>query len=159
MHRPWLLDIGFKTNLTSLIHLAMRIAGIKNWIREHQMLLMMGATLIASQVILNVATGPRSANIVDQYFAQSLAGRVDTILYRTRGFPTVRLSTGEVFLLILPYGGQRYLQVGDSIVKKGGTKAVTTYRKFPSYTEVSIFTSGNDSSDAEGLLKRYRIPQ
>jgi hypothetical protein len=136
----------------------MRIAEIKSWMKERQTFLLLVVAFFIGSFILDFAFGPRSVRVVNLYSAQSLAGQVDTIFNYTRGMPKLGLSSGDVLVLYLPAAGQEYIQAGDSVVKKAGTETLTAYRKSPAYTEVSVFSSGNDSSDAEGLLKRYRIP-
>ncbi|WP_460620160.1 hypothetical protein [Hymenobacter ruber] len=67
----------------------------------------------------------------------------------------MKLATGENELIHMPYAGQKYLRAGDYLVKESHNQKITLYRRFPAYTEVSVF--GGDSTDEGGLAKRYQI--
>ena len=73
----------------------------------------------------------------------------------SHGIQKVKLATGETQALALTAAGQQYIQVGDSVVKAAGSENISTYRRFPAYTEVSVF--GPSSPDKTGLIRRYQI--
>ncbi|MBF9144202.1 hypothetical protein [Hymenobacter properus] len=130
---------------------------IATWVAKNKSALFLMSCVILGQVLLHFTSDSRSARIIDEYITRRLAGRVDTIPSYSRGFPKVQLSTGEKLLIRLPDAGQKYLKAGDSLVKESGTRVVTVYRRFPAYMEVSVFGGDRDSTDGEGLAKRYRI--
>jgi len=85
--------------------------------------------------------------------------RIMTIEYYNKGFPRVILrDKRSVLLYVAGVEGKKYVSVGDSLVKRAGTNTVTVYRKYPTYTEVSVFGEGEDLEyEYSGILQRYRI--
>ena len=126
-----------------------------SWIAKNRNMLFLLACVILGQVFFYYTTTANSKREIERYKALQLAGRVDKILSNSRGVQKVKLATGETQALALTAAGQQYIQVGDSVVKAAGSENITTYRRFPAYTEVSVF--GPNSADKTGFIKRYQI--
>ena len=126
-----------------------------SWIAKNRNMLFLMACVILGQVVFYFTTTANSKRETERYKALQLAGRVDKVLSYSHGIQKVKLATGETPALALTAAGQQYIQVGDSVVKAAGTRAVTVYRPLPNYTEVSVF--GEDSSGADGLVRRYHL--
>ena len=126
-----------------------------NWLAKNRNMLFLLACVVLGQVVFYFTTMANSKREMERYKALQLAGRVEKILSNSHGMQKVQLATGETPALALAAAGQQYIQVGDSVVKAAGSDSITTYRRFPAYTEVSIFGPG--STDGTGLIRRYQI--
>ncbi|WP_342299776.1 hypothetical protein [Hymenobacter segetis] len=113
------------------------------------------ACVILGQVVFYFTTTTNSKREIERYKALQLASRVEKVLSYSHGIQKVKLATGETQALALTAAGQQYIQVGDSVVKAAGSDSITTYRRFPTYTEVSVF--GPNSTDKMGFIRRYQI--
>lgn len=125
------------------------------WIAKNRNTVFLMVCVIIGQVIFYFNTTANSKREMERYKALQLAGRVEKILSNLRGIQKVKLATGETQALGLTPAGQQYLQVGDSVVKAAGSEHITTYRRLPAYTEVSVF--GPNAADDTGLIRRYQI--
>lgn len=125
------------------------------WIAKNRNTVFLMVCVIIGQVIFYFNTTANSKREMERYKALQLAGRVEKILSNLRGIQKVKLATGETQALGLTPAGQQYLQVGDSVVKAAGSEHITTYRRLPTYTEVSVF--GPNAADDTGLIRRYQI--
>jgi len=129
------------------------------WIAKNRNTVFLMVCVIIGQLIFyfntTANTTANSKREVERYNALQLAGRVDKILSSSRGIQKVKLATGETPALALTTAGQQYIQVGDSVVKAAGSDSITLYRRFTTYTEVSIF--GTTATDKTGFIKRYQI--
>ena len=128
---------------------------ISNWAAKNRNTLFLMICVILGQVVFYYTTTSNSKREIERYKALQLASRVDKVLSYSHGIQKVKLATGETQALALTAVGQQYIQVGDSVVKAAGSESITTYRQFPTYTEVSVF--GPNPPDNTGLIKRYRI--
>lgn len=126
-----------------------------SWLAKNRNMLFLLACVILGQVIFYFTTTANSKREIEHYKALQLASRVDKVLSYSHGIQKVKLANGETQALALTGAGQQYIQVGDSVVKAAGSEIITTYRRFPAYTEVSVF--GPDSPDKTGLIRRYQI--
>jgi hypothetical protein len=53
---------------------------------------------------------------------------------------------------------EEYISVGDSVVKRAGTSTTTVYRRYPTYTEISVFGEGGELEyPYSGIVQRRRI--
>ncbi|WP_210517635.1 hypothetical protein [Hymenobacter terricola] len=125
------------------------------WIAWNRNTLFLIACIILGQAVFYFTTTANSKREIERYKALQIAGRVDKVLSYSRGIQKVKLATGETQALALTTAGQQYIQVGDSVVKEAGSENITTYRRFPAYTEVSVF--GPNATDNTGFIKRYQI--
>ena len=125
------------------------------WLAKNRNTVFLMVCVIIGQVIFYFITTATSKREIERHKALQLAGRVEKVLSSSRGIQKVKLATGETQALALPAAGQQYIQVGDSVVKEAGSEHITTYRRLPAYTEVSVFGPG--SADDKGLIKRYHI--
>ncbi|MBU6121151.1 hypothetical protein [Hymenobacter siberiensis] len=125
------------------------------WIAKNRNTVFLMVCVIIGQLIFYFNTTANSKREIERYKALQLAGRVDKILSNSRGIQKVRLATGETPALGLTAAGQQYIHVGDSVVKTAGSDSITLYRRFPAYTEVSVF--GPNAADDTGLIRRYQI--
>ncbi len=125
------------------------------WIAKNRNTVFLMVCVIIGQLIFYFNTTANSKREIERYKALLLAGRVEKILSNSRGIQKVKLATGETQALVLTTAGQQYIQVGDSVVKAAGSDSLTLYRRFPAYTEVSVFGSG--AADDTGLIRRYQI--
>jgi hypothetical protein len=125
------------------------------WLAKNRNTLFLLVCVILGQVIFYFTTTASSKREVERYKALRLAGRVEKMLSYSRGMQKVQLATGETEALALTAAGHDYIQAGDSLVKAAGSDSIAVYRRFPAYTEVSVFKEG--SSGAGNLVKRYRI--
>jgi hypothetical protein len=128
---------------------------IAEWAAKNRNTLFLMGCVILGQVVFYFATTANSQRAMERYKALPLASRVDKVLSYSQGMQKVKLSSGETQALALPAAGQQYIQAGDSVVKAAGSESITTYRRFPTYTEVSVF--GPNPPDNTGLIRRYRI--
>jgi hypothetical protein len=125
------------------------------WLAKNRNMLFLLACVILGQVVFYFTTTANSKRGIERYKALQLASRVAKVLSYTNGIQKVKLTTGETQALSLTAAGQQYIQAGDSLVKAAGSENITTYRRFPAYTEVSVF--GPNATDNTGLIKRYQI--
>ena len=125
------------------------------WLAKNRNTMFLMVCVIIGQLIFYFNTTANSKREMERYKALQLAGRVDKILSSSRGIQKVQLVTGETQALALTTAGQQYIQVGDSVVKAAGSDSITLYRRFPAYTEVSVFGPG--AADTAGLIRRYQI--
>ncbi|WP_216680466.1 hypothetical protein [Hymenobacter siberiensis] len=125
------------------------------WIAKNRNTVFLMVCVIIGQLIFYFNTTANSKREIERYKALQLAGRVDKILSNSRGIQKVKLATGETQALGLTAAGQQYIHVGDSVVKTAGSDSITLYRRFPAYTEVSVF--GPNAADDTGLIRRYQI--
>ena len=125
-----------------------------SWIAKNRNMLFLLACVIVGQVVFYFTTTASSKREIERYKALQLASRVDKVLSYSRGIQKVKLATGETQALALPTAGQQYIQVGDSVVKAVGSESISIYRRFPTYTQVSVF--GPNGADGTGLIKRYQ---
>ncbi len=124
------------------------------WIAKNRNTVFLMVCVIIGQAIFYFTTTANSKREIERYKALQIAGRVEKLLSNSRGIQKVKLATGETQALGLTTAGQQYMQVGDSVVKATGSENITTYRRFPAYTEVSVFGLG--SADNTGLIRRYQ---
>jgi|GEM_PF-5607594 len=95
----------------------------------------------------------------------TIHARIQRVLYYDRGTPRVILSDSQNVRLEVGGTGNKYVQAGDSIVKRAKTDSVTVYRTYPTYTEVRVYGDnghgGTTDLDgyATGLIQRYRLPR
>ena len=127
------------------------------WIARNRNTVFLMVCVIVGQVFFYFTTTANSKREIERYKALRLASRVDKVLSYSHGIQKVKLATGETQALALTAAGQQYIQVGDSVVKAAGSENISTYRRFPAYTEVSVF--GPSSPDKTGLIRRYQIKQ
>lgn len=125
------------------------------WIAKNRNMLFLMACVILGQVVFYFTTTANNKREIERYKALQLASRVDKVLSYSRGIQKVKLATGETQALALTAAGQQYIQVGDSVVKEAGSESINIYRRFPAYTEVSVF--GPNSTDGTGFIRRYQI--
>ncbi|GAB3863661.1 hypothetical protein GCM10028824_00180 [Hymenobacter segetis] len=125
------------------------------WLAKNRNMLFLLACVILGQVVFYFTTTTNSKREIERYKALQLASRVEKVLSYSHGIQKVKLATGETQALALTAAGQQYIQVGDSVVKAAGSDSITTYRRFPTYTEVSVF--GPNSTDKMGFIRRYQI--
>ena len=128
---------------------------ISNWAAKNRNTLFLMVCVVLGQVVFYFTTTTNSKHEIERYKALQLASRVDKVLSYSHEIQKVKLTTGETQALALTAAGQQYIQVGDSVAKAAGSENVTTYRQFPTYTEVSIF--GPNPPDNTGLIKRYQV--
>ena len=128
---------------------------LANWLAKNRNMLFLLACVVVGQTLFYY-TATNRAKVAAQYTASHLAGRVEAIIAYPRGMPRVRLSSSEKEVIIqTTVAGQKYLHAGDSLVKEVGSEVITTYRRFPTYSEVSVF--GPNATDKTGLIRRYQI--
>ncbi|MGY3087870.1 hypothetical protein ACVWYF_000896 [Hymenobacter sp. UYAg731] len=127
------------------------------WIAKNRNTVFLMVCVILGQVVFYFTTTANSKREMERYKALQINGRVEKLLSNSRGIQKVKLAIGETQALALTAAGQQYIQVGDSVVKAAGSESITTYRRLPAYTEVSVFGPG--SVDNTGLIKRYQIKQ
>ncbi|MBO2008229.1 hypothetical protein [Hymenobacter negativus] len=125
------------------------------WLAKNRNTVFLMAWVIVGQVIFYFTTTAGNKRELERYKVLPLSSRVDKILSNSPGTQKVKLATGETQALVLTAAGQQYIQVGDSVVKAAGSESITIYRRFPTYTEVSVF--GPNPTDKTGFIKRYRI--
>ena len=125
------------------------------WMAKNRNTVFLMVCVIIGQAIFYFTTTTGNKRATERYKALQLAGRVEKILSNSRGIQKVKLATGETQALGLTAAGQQYLQVGDSVVKAAGSDSITTYRRFSTYTEVSVF--GLNAANDTGLIRRYQI--
>lgn len=125
------------------------------WIAKNRNTVFLMVCVTIGQVIFYFTTTANSKREIERYKALQLAGRVEKILSNSRRIQKVKLATGDTQALALTVAGQQYIQVGDSVVKATGSEHITMYRRFPTYTEVSVF--GPNAADEKGLIRRYQI--
>ncbi|MDO7853730.1 hypothetical protein [Hymenobacter convexus] len=125
------------------------------WIAKNRNMLFLLACVILGQAIFYFTTTANSKREAERYKALQLASRVEKVLSYSHGIQKVKLATGQTQALALTAAGQQYIQAGDSVAKAAGSESITTYRQFPTYTEVSVF--GPNPPDNTGLIKRYQI--
>jgi hypothetical protein len=125
------------------------------WLAKNRNKLFLLACVVLGQVIFYFTTTANSKREMARYKSLGLASRVNKVLSYSHGIQKVKLANGETQGLALPGIGQQYIQVGDSVVKAVGSESITTYRQFPTYTEVSVF--GPNSPTNTGLIKRYQV--
>ena len=125
------------------------------WMAKNRNTLFLMVCVIIGQVVFYFITTTNSKREIERYKALQLTGRVNKILSNSHGIQKVKLATGETQALALTAAGQQYIQVGDSVVKAAGSESITIYRRFPAYTEMSVFGPG--SVDNAGLIRRYQI--
>ena len=125
------------------------------WVARNRNTLFLMACVILGQAVFYFTTTGNSKREIERYKALQLASRVEKVLSYSHGIQKVKLATGETQALALTAAGQQYIQAGDSVVKAEGSESITTYRRFPTYTEVSVF--GPNPPDNTGLIKRYQI--
>lgn len=128
---------------------------ISTWAAKNRNMLFLLACVILGQVVFYYTTTANNKREIERYKALQLTGRVDKVLSYSHGIQKVKLATGETQALALTVAGQQYIQVGDSVEKAVGSENITTYRRFPAYTEVSVF--GPNGADGTGLIRRYQI--
>ena len=128
---------------------------IAEWAAKNRNTLFLMGCVILGQVVFYFTTTANSQREMARYKALQLANRVDKVLSYSQGMQKVKLATGETEALALTAAGQQYIQAGDSVVKAAGSESITTYRRFPTYTEVSVF--GPNPADNQGLVRRYQI--
>ena len=126
-----------------------------SWLARNRNMLFLLGCVVLGQAFLYFTTTATAKRKNKEYNALQIAGRVDKVMPEGRTFQRVRLATGETQSIATTTAGQQYLQAGDSLVKEAGSESITTYRRFPAYTEVSVF--GPNSPDKSGLTKRYQI--
>ena len=125
------------------------------WLAKNRNMLFLLGCVVLGQVFLYFTTTANAKRETERYRALQLAGRVEKLLSSSRGIQKVKLATGETAALVLTAAGQQYIQAGDSLVKAAGSDSITAYRRFPGYTEVSVY--GPNSADKTGLIRRYQI--
>ena len=125
------------------------------WLSKNRNTVFLMVCVIIGQVIFYFTTTANSKREIERYKALQITGRVQKILSNSRGIQKVKLATGETQALSLTAAGQQYIQVGDSVVKAAGSDSIALYRRFPTYTEVSVF--GPDVVGGSGLVRRYQI--
>ena len=108
-----------------------------------------------SQVLLYFTTTATAERKRNQYKVLYMAVRVDKVMPEGRRWQRVRLVTGETQSIATTVAGKQYIQAGDSLVKEAGSENITTYRRLPAYTEVSVFGLGNSGNT--GIIRRYQI--
>jgi hypothetical protein len=126
-----------------------------SWISKNRNTVFLMVCVVLGQVVFYFTTTANSKREIERYKALTLASRVAKVLSYSHGIQKVKLATGETQALALTTAGQQYIQVGDSVAKAAGSESITTYRQFPTYTEVSVF--GPNSPDNTGLIERYQI--
>jgi len=126
-----------------------------SWIAKNRNTIFLMVCVVVGQLIFYFTTTANNKREIERYKALQLASRVDKVLSYSHGIQKVKLVTGETQALALTTAGQQYIQAGDSVVKAAGSESITTYRQFPTYTEVSVF--GPNPPDNTGLIKRYQI--
>lgn len=90
----------------------------------------------------------------------AIHAKIEQVVSYSRGDPRVLFSDKRNLLLKMPSAdSQKYIQAKDSIIKEKYSGTITVYRKYPLYTEVSVFSeNGTLGNQYSGLLQRYRIP-
>ncbi len=125
------------------------------WIAKNRNTVFLMGCVVIGQVIFYFTTTANSKREIERYKALRISSRVAKVLSYSHGMQKVKLATGETQALALTTAGQQYIQAGDSVVKAAGSERITTYRRLPAYTEVSVFGLG--SADGTGLIRRYQI--
>ena len=127
------------------------------WIAKNRNTVFLMVCVILGQVVFYYTTTAGSKRETERHKALQLASRVGKVLSYSHGIQKVKLATGETQALALTAAGQQYIRVGDSVAKAADSEQISIYRRFPAYTEVSVF--GPNSTDKTGLIKRYQIKQ
>lgn len=131
------------------------------WIAKNRNTLFLTVCVILGQVIFYFTTTANNKNEIERYKDLSLADRVVKVLSYSHGIQKVRLATGETKALALIGLAQSYIQAGDSVVKVAGSEGITIYRRFSTYTEVSVFGPGafekSGAKEYTGLIRRYQV--
>ena len=123
-----------------------------SWLTRNRNMLFLLGCVVLGQVVLYFTTTANAKREIERYRALRLAGRVQKMLSYSHGMQKVQLATGETPALALTAAGHDYIQAGDSLVKEAGSESITTYRRLPSYTEVSVFGPG--ATGNKRLIKR-----
>ena len=122
------------------------------WIARNRNTVFLMVCVIVGQMIFYFTSTANSKREIERYKALQLAGRVEKMLSYSHGMQKVQLATGETPSLALTSAGHEYIQVGDSLVKAAGSESITAYRRFPVYSEVSVF--GPNEPVSKVLVKR-----
>lgn len=130
------------------------MATIGQWASKNRNMLFLLGCVVLGQVFLYFTTTANAKRKIERYKALQLAGRVEKMLSYFHGMQKVQLATGKTLALALTAAGHNYLQAGDSLVKEAGSESVTAYRRFPAYTELSVF--GSNATGSTGLIKRSK---
>ena len=125
---------------------------IEQWAAKNRNMLFLLGYVVLGQVFLYFTTTANAKRETERYKALRLAGRVEKMLSYSHGMQKVRLATGETEALALTPASHEYIQAGDSLVKAAGSDSITAYRRFPGYTEVSVFGTG--ATGNKRLIKR-----
>jgi hypothetical protein len=89
----------------------------------------------------------------------TINSRIMSIEHYSRSYPRVVLRDKRSILLrVSGVEGKKYISVGDSVVKRAGTSTLTVYRRYPTYTEISVFGEGGELEyPYSGIVQRRRI--
>lgn len=126
-----------------------------SWLTRNRNTLFLVVCVALGQALVYFITTSTAKRRSSEYKALRVAGRVDKVMLEGRTGRRVRFSTGETQSIFTTAEGEQYLQAGDSLVKEAGSESITVYRRFPAYTEVSVF--GKASADSTAPAKRYQL--
>ncbi|RTQ50160.1 hypothetical protein EJV47_11025 [Hymenobacter gummosus] len=92
------------------------------------------------------------------YVNLRVRGRIDTIYQYNKGYPVVRIA-GQNMQMQLGTTAQKYLAVGDSVVKEPHSLDITTYRTYTNFIEVMRWSSTNPQALIGGFVSRDTLPR